>query len=249
VVSAGTDYAVCDGESTVLSATGATSYAWDNGVTNGTSFIPTATATYTVTGTDANGCVATSTQVGLIQPDIKPTAAFIPSPAALSVVDQTSVMSNTSVGAASYAWFFPNGQTSSATSPSFTFNLSSNESAIVTLYAYSDGGCVDSTSRTISLTEELIFYAPNTFTPNNDENNAVFNPVMISGIDISSYKLTIFNRWGEIIFVSQDIHQGWDGTNKSGKKSQDGVYKYIIEFSRKNVDEPERFDGHVNLLR
>jgi gliding motility-associated-like protein len=72
---------------------------------------------------------------------------------------------------------------------------------------------------------------------------------MTSGIDISSYKLTIFNRWGEIVFVSQDINQGWDGTNKTGKKSQDGVYKYVIEFSRKNVDEPERFDGHVNLLR
>ncbi len=59
VVVAGTDYAICDGESTVLSGTGATSYAWDNGVTNGTSFVPTATATYTVTGTDANGCVST----------------------------------------------------------------------------------------------------------------------------------------------------------------------------------------------
>ncbi len=210
---------------------------------NGGSFSPSLTII------DANGCIATSTQVGLIQPDIKPTAAFIPSPATLSVVDQTSVMSNTSVGATSYTWFFPNGQTSSATSPIFTFNLSSNESAVVTLYAYSDGGCADSTSRTITLTEELIFYAPNAFTPNNDENNAVFNPMMTSGIDISSYKLTIFNRWGEIVFVSQDINQGWDGTNNTGKKSQDGVYKYVIEFSRKNVDEPERFDGHVNLLR
>ena len=42
-----------------LSGTGASSYSWDNGVTNGTAFTPTTTATYTVTGTDGNGCVTT----------------------------------------------------------------------------------------------------------------------------------------------------------------------------------------------
>ena len=58
-VDAGADVAVCDGDPLTLSASGAATYAWDNNITDATAFTPTATATYTVTGTDANGCIAT----------------------------------------------------------------------------------------------------------------------------------------------------------------------------------------------
>ena len=58
-VSAGADQFICDGNGVTLLATGATTYIWDNGVTNGTSFSPSATASYTVTGTDISGCTAT----------------------------------------------------------------------------------------------------------------------------------------------------------------------------------------------
>ncbi len=210
---------------------------------NGGSFSPSLTIV------DNNGCAATYTQTGLIQPSARPVAAFIPSPAAVSFVDQTSIMGNTSTGASTYLWLFPNGQTSTATDPSFTFNLLSNQTAIVTLYAYSASGCIDSTNRTITLSEDLVFYVPNSFTPNNDENNRVFAPVMTSGIDVSSYKLTIFNRWGETVFTSQDINSGWDGTNKYGHLCQDGLYTYLIEYRKKDIDDPETFVGHVVLLR
>lgn len=56
VVAAGTDQTACGGAGVVLSGSGATSYSWDNGVTDGVSFVPGGTTTYTVTGTDANGC-------------------------------------------------------------------------------------------------------------------------------------------------------------------------------------------------
>jgi hypothetical protein len=52
-------YTVCEGESVTLNGSGAVTYAWDNGITDATAFTPTATATYTVTGTDANGCIGT----------------------------------------------------------------------------------------------------------------------------------------------------------------------------------------------
>ncbi|TNE53929.1 MAG: T9SS type A sorting domain-containing protein, partial [Bacteroidetes bacterium] len=55
-VNAGTDQSICDGSSITLSGTGASTYAWDNGITDGVSFTPTSTTSYTVTGTDANGC-------------------------------------------------------------------------------------------------------------------------------------------------------------------------------------------------
>ena len=60
IVNAGTDQIVCDGEQVTLSGSGAVTYAWDNGITNGVAFTPTVgTTTYTVTGTDANGCINT----------------------------------------------------------------------------------------------------------------------------------------------------------------------------------------------
>jgi len=55
-VSAGTDVAVCTGDSAILNGSGAVSYAWDNGITDGVHFIPVTANTYTVTGTDGNGC-------------------------------------------------------------------------------------------------------------------------------------------------------------------------------------------------
>ena len=63
LVSAGADQRVCSGDSVTLSASGATTYAWDKAVTDGTAFTPTAAATYTVTGTDGNGCIGTDTVV------------------------------------------------------------------------------------------------------------------------------------------------------------------------------------------
>ncbi len=67
-VSAGSDLSVCSGTSVTLSGTGASSYSWDNGITNGTAFTPTSTATYTVTGTDGNGCVTTDDVVVTVDP-------------------------------------------------------------------------------------------------------------------------------------------------------------------------------------
>ncbi len=61
VVSAGVDVAVCDGAQATLSGSGVVSYAWDNGVTDGVAFTPSATMDYVVTGTDTIGCTATDT--------------------------------------------------------------------------------------------------------------------------------------------------------------------------------------------
>jgi gliding motility-associated-like protein len=55
-ISAPSDYAICIGESTTLNATGGLTYSWDNGVSDGISFTPIGTQTYTVVGQDANGC-------------------------------------------------------------------------------------------------------------------------------------------------------------------------------------------------
>jgi gliding motility-associated-like protein len=78
-------------------------------------------------------------------------------------------------------------------------------------------------------------FVPNSFTPNGDNKNDIFIPV---GKDISTFKMIIFNRFGEEIFNSTDINNGWDGTNK-GKPCQFGIYIWYIE----------AFDSKENLLK
>ncbi|MNE77903.1 hypothetical protein D3C80_1742600 [compost metagenome] len=79
------------------------------------------------------------------------------------------------------------------------------------LYA-SSGPCIDSAWATVEVLDELIYYVPNTFTPDGDEYNNIFLPVFNNSFDKQSYTMLIFNRWGEVLFESHDLSVGWDGT-------------------------------------
>ncbi|MDX1652570.1 MAG: gliding motility-associated C-terminal domain-containing protein, partial [Brumimicrobium sp.] len=101
------------------------------------------------------------------------------------------------------------------------------------------------------IVEELIYYVPNTFTPDNDNFNEVFKPIFTSGFDPFDYKLLIFNRWGEIIFESNNAEVGWDGTYGADSEQivKDGTYVWKIIFKTKINDERKEIVGHVNVLR
>jgi gliding motility-associated-like protein len=60
--------------------------------------------------------------------------------------------------------------------------------------------------------------------------------------------LLIFNRWGEVIFESNNSEIGWDGTY-GGDICQDGTYTWVIEFKELGKDKRNRISGHVHLLR
>jgi subtilisin-like proprotein convertase family protein len=75
-VNAGTDQTICAGQSVTLSGSGASTYSWNNGVTNGVAFTPASTATYTVTGTSAAGCVNTD-QVVVTVNTVPPTVTLL----------------------------------------------------------------------------------------------------------------------------------------------------------------------------
>jgi gliding motility-associated-like protein len=90
------------------------------------------------------------------------------------------------------------------------------------------------------------FYVPNTFSPNDDEHNQIFKPTFSNPENVSEYEFTIYNRWGEVIYYSKDLNQGWDGTYAK-KKSMAGVYSWKLIFNYRN----QKFvkDGRVSLIR
>lgn len=118
----------------------------------------------------------------------------------------------------------------------------------VKLVVVSDKGCVDSITKVIPVRDQTLFYVPNAFTPNGDEFNTVFKPVMTVGVDYREYVLKIYNRWGELVFESHDAEVGWDGTF-FGKSAPDGVYVWEIKFREIFTSNSIISRGFVNLLR
>ncbi len=99
-------------------------------------------------------------------------------------------------------------------------------------------------SNKVCVVIEPLVYIPNAFTI--DGYNPIFLPV-ISLYDFDSYDLTIYNRWGQIVFNTQDRYLGWDGKNENGKPYEEGVYVYQLKF-KDGFEKEYEYKGSVILL-
>jgi gliding motility-associated-like protein len=197
-----------------------------------------------------NGCTNTLTVQDMICVHPSPIADFILIPNYYDLTDPTVNFDNNSSGAVSYVWDFGDSQTdSSANNPgSYTYTGDIEDAYFISLFATSEYGCVDSIIKEVHLNKELNIYAPNTFIPDNDGLNDVWMPVISSGVLTETYQLQIFNRWGEQIFETRNVSDGWDGTF-NGVDVQDGTYTYRIYFRRADNKFNEILTGHINLLK
>jgi gliding motility-associated-like protein len=111
-------------------------------------------------------------------------------------------------------------------------------------------GCIDSTSVAIAPQQGGIYYIPNSFTPDGDLYNQVFKPFFTAGFDIYQYNMQIYNRWGEIIFETNNLDFGWDGSyGLEGTDALPGSYTYKINIKVPDNDDRVIITGHVNLIR
>jgi gliding motility-associated-like protein len=195
----------------------------------------------------AGGCDSTAILNLSISPT--PLTSFIPSITLFTESPQLVAFTNTGVGAATYSWDFGDGAFSSEDNPEHLYAENSNGHTI-TLVAVSSEGCIGTYQVSIEFDEGLVYYIPNTFTPDHDEYNQTFRPIFTSGFDPYNYEMLIFNRWGEIIFETHDVTYGWDGTYSfTNSICQDGVYSYKIAFKNPILDERKVVCGSVNLLK
>ena len=196
-----------------------------------------------------NGCTSTTTISNMIAVDNYPIAAFEPSSQVFTEPNQSLSFWNSSVGATSYVWNFGDGGSSNDEAPTHLFEVE-NEGTTVVLYAYSNLGCVDTAAFYIGFDPGLVYYIPNSFTPDGDQFNQTFLPIFTSGIDPYNYQLLIYNRWGEVIFESLNPEFGWDGTfGMQGNPAQNGTYTYLITIKVPSIDKRQTIKGHVNLIR
>ncbi len=234
-------------------------YQWSlgNGVTatnpNSVTTTYTGVGCYDVTliSTTPNGCVGQTTIPSIVCANANPVAGFTTNPSDLTLMDTYTQLLNETTGASSYIWYFGDGSPSSTdVNPSHTFPSSDPASYQITLIAISAFGCTDTSKVNIEVQDALIYYIPNSFTPDEDEHNPVFKPIFTSGFDPMDYKMEIFDRWGELIFETHDVEYGWDGTyNGTNGLVKEGTYVWKIEFKTTRSDERKKIIGSVTLLR
>jgi gliding motility-associated-like protein len=145
------------------------------------------------------------------------------------------------------------------TSPGATQITSNGSSAII---SYPEGvmatypimltvttvdGCSDSISIDIEVVSDVIFYAPTAFTPDDDEHNQVWS-FYIEGIDNENFHLAIYNRWGEIIWETNDPKGYWDGYY-NGVKVQPGTYVWRAWYKELDTDGKTIKTGMIHVIR
>lgn len=206
----------------------------------------------TLTVTTGNGCTNASASPLVINAYPFPVAAFSINSSVLDLPYDPLICNNMSIGASTYSWNFGDGiGTSTATNPQYTYTTVG--SYPIELIATNIYGCSDTAYAVVETNTDIVF--PNVFTPNEDGSsggsyditsltNDVFFPYA-SGVE--DFKLQIFDRWGELIFESVNLSQGWDGYYR-GKICQQDVYIWKAYIKLNNG---RRFNktGDVTLLR
>lgn len=94
--------------------------------------------------------------------------------------------------------------------------------------------------------KECYLNIPNIFTPDGDGINDVFDVIPSECVTIKDYSFSIFNRWGQEVFQTNDITEGWDGLFK-GDSAVSDVYVYVINFSENGI--PSKIHGDITLIR
>jgi len=202
----------------------------------------------------SNGCVDDLTLTDYICIDDYPVADFTVNPEEITNIYNVVDFTNETVGATDYEWNFGDENISSAINPTHEYSVNSISQKAnfdVELLATSDLGCKDTFNLDLPFFEELVYFIPNTFTPDGNKFNETFKPIFTSGFDPLDYKLEIFNRWGELIFVSNDANYGWDGTYGASKIkfAPEGAYVWKISFKKLRDDENVEVFGSVSLLK
>ncbi len=221
---------ICSGKTANLIAGGADTYTWSTGITaigtNTATVTPASDIAFTVTGTDANGCIASSVGNVTIAPN--PTADFITSNET-TIKDPTVNFTSTSSGAATWLWDFGNGSTSDIENPVYRYTEAGTYD--IWLYVTSDLGCLDSISYPIKIEDLLTVFLPNAFSPNGNGLNDKFN-IHSNEVGLENFELKIFDRWGNVVFRTNDINEGWNGkVNNTGAPAVMDVYAYQVNYT------------------
>jgi len=198
----------------------------------------------TLTITDNNGCKSTITKLDYIEVYPTPEAKFVNNPYVTDILHSEVYFDNLSQGASSYIWYFGDGAISNIENPQHSYsNVGKYD---VMLIAFTEHNCKDTAISSIVTHDIFTFYVPNAFSPDGDGVNDFFN-VFGHGISPDDFQLLIYDRWGELIYKTNDMNKSWDGT-VNGDGASIGSYAWLVQFKDFKGINYEKA-GMVTLIR
>ncbi len=189
------------------------------------------------------GCKSSDSVEIILQGIPEPIAKFITTPeAGTSLFGSEIKFINQSQNAIKYYWNFGDNSGSSDENPVHAYK----DPGVYTIVLESSnlGGCRDYFEIQFPVAP---FYIPSAFTPNNDGKNETF-PSLNYGLDVQSFEMSIWNRWGMKVFVTSNPQEPFTGHDLSGNPVQSGVYYYRFDMIT-GSGKPYKYEGTVNLLR
>ena len=236
------DTGVCPPDGVQLNADGAVQYSWYPGAGLSRTDIPNPVALpqssteYTLIAKSIAGCYDTATVYVQVYP-----SAVLDLPDSVQIWPGESYQIHPNSNALYFSWFPPSGLSSANISDPVA------SPAVRTRYfvtARTENGCIIRDSIDVLVNTTPVYEAPNAFAPGSGI-NGVFKIEKRGFVKLKYF--SVFNRWGNKVFETTDINQGWDGTF-NGKPQPAGVYVYIIE-AIADTGAPVRKTGNVTLIR
>lgn len=232
-------------------SSGATNYMWYFGdstsvqaVSPGHTYYEPGTYSVSLVAYNDFGCTDTITYDNLINVFLVPQAGFSVSPAEIFIDEPLITLINTANFYETGEYIFGNGEIYDISTTSYNFNVPDSGNYLITQIVYTETGCVDTATALIHVNLSPTLYVPNAFTPDLDGENDEWIPVANG---FKSITVRVFNRWGEEVFVTNDLSNRWDGTY-FGLPCQVGVYTWRIDGRDANDEQVIKY-GHVSIVR
>ncbi|MGE0562579.1 MAG: gliding motility-associated C-terminal domain-containing protein [Flavobacteriales bacterium] len=230
---------------------GATTYLWsfDNITTNLANPVPHSFYTegcnaVTLIATSINGCMDTLTKSCAVEVYPQPTAGISADDLTIYENESEVTFYNEAVNSEYCYINFGDGNESYMCNSVMEHLYESTGTYTVVQIVSNSYGCSDTSSLNIEILPETTIWVPNAFTPNGNGINEVFKA---KGSNVEEFNLKIFNRWGEMIYESEDIDEGWNGSYQ-GEIVQQDVYIWIIHY-RDSRDGKKSLTGKVSILK
>jgi len=219
--------------------------SFSNSCTPNHCFVTPGTFKVTLTLTDGKGCVNSDSTKVIVFPQPIADFGFSPQPATNIDPVHFTDMSQGAVGPNSYGpygmlWYLgdvflanpANNYVNNSMNPMHLYDgTDAPYSYYVTQWVQNQFGCKDSITKVVEIKPSWTFYIPNAFSPNDDGVNEGFKGTGV-GIDNTTYNLWIFDRWGMLLFYSNDLEKVWDGRiqGKDGDIVQEDTYVWKVRF-------------------
>ncbi|MGZ4117222.1 MAG: Ig-like domain-containing protein, partial [Bacteroidia bacterium] len=195
------------------------------------------------------GCVSSLTVPNYITVYPNPVAEFNATPNPATILDPSVTLNNQSSPDVNYwFWDFGDGDTLGYTTadPTHSYPNIIASTYNATLTVHNTFGCVATITHPIVIGPEFTFYIPNAFSPNGDGINDYFYG---TGVGIVKYELYVFDRWGNLIFDTDDINKYWDGkANHGSEMAQQDVYVWKVKLTDV-FDKKHNYIGTVTIVK